>query len=318
MKFFSKTKRTKGHMAVCLHDGGISAASVKRTHEGLPEIEWIDFVPVQTASAMRLSLEELAEKSGSAHYTCSNLLTKAEYQLSLLDAPDVPETEWKSAIRWRLKDVLDFPATDATIDVLSIPVHENATGQNSALYVVAARNQVIKERQALFDAANIQLTVIDIPEMAQRNIAALLESPERALALLSFDAQGGLLTITCDGELYVARRMEISALHLESANQEQKRELSERLTVELQRTLDHFERQFRHIVLSRMVLGPMAASAAADLQDYLSASLYVPVEVLSLDSIFNIEKVPDLMRPESQQRHLLTLGAALRVEGSAT
>ena len=305
-------------MAVCLHGGGISAASVKRPQQGLPEIEWMEFVPVPTTSTMHSSLEELAEKSGSAHYTCSNLLTRAEYQVSLLEAPDVPESEWKSAIRWRLKDVLDFPATDATIDVLSIPVHESAVGRNSPLYVIAARNQVIRERQALFDAANIRLTVIDIPEMAQRNIAALLESPERALALLTFDTQGGLLTITCDGELYVARRMEISALQLESANHEQKRELYERLTVELQRTLDHFERQFRHIVLSRMVLGPMGASAASDLQDYLSASLYVPVETLSLDSIFNVERVPDLMRPESQQLHLLTLGAALRVEGGET
>lgn len=316
MKLFSKNKKASGHMAVCLHADGIFSASVKRSDKGLPNIEWINFVPLKTSSAIDDMLEALAKNADADRYTCSNLLVKDEYQLSLLDAPNTPQSEWKAAIRWQLRDVLDYSVTDATVDVIRIPSEEDGIGQTPSVYAVAARNKLIKERQDLFGAAKMPLTVIDIPEMAQRNIASLLEPSERALALLSFDAQGGLLTISYSGELYLARRIEISTLQLLHSREEKKSELYERLTVDLQRTLDHFERQFRHIVLGKMVLGPMEG-LAADMQSYLSSGLQVPVETLSLDRIFNIDSVPELKQADAQQRYFLTLGAALRPEEAA-
>ena len=41
---------------------------------------------------------------------------------------------------------------------------------------------------------NIPLEVVDVPELAQRNLAHLLELEGRGLALLALDERGGLLT----------------------------------------------------------------------------------------------------------------------------
>ena len=78
------------------------------------------------------------------------------------------------------------------------------------VYAVSARNDRIAACMKLFHDAGFPLQAIDVPEMAQRNIAALFEEPGRGLAMLAFDERGGLLTFTSGGELYMARQTDIS------------------------------------------------------------------------------------------------------------
>jgi MSHA biogenesis protein MshI len=303
-------------MAVCIHADSVTAVSIKRRENGLPLVDWAVSSPVQPGKPLLECLDALAKNTGAESYQCSNLLAKDEYQLVLVDTPNLPQNEWKSAIRWRLKDLIDFPVTEATIDVLSIPVDKTNAQQAQSVYAVAARNKVIKDRQALFVAAKMPLSVIDIPEMAQRNIASLFESPERALALLYFDERGGLLTITAAGELYLSRRLDVSSALIAHISEDQKTALYERITLELQRTLDHFERQFRHIVLGKLLIAQVGP-ATSGLLAYLTSNLYVQVDVLSLDQVFDFSKTPELKTESAQQRYFLTLGAALRQEEAA-
>jgi MSHA biogenesis protein MshI len=83
--------------------------------------------------------------------------------------------------------------------------------------------------------------------------------------------------------------------------------------LELQRSLDHFDRQYHFITMSKLMLGPMGDSRAG-LQQYLATNLYIPVDVLDLDGVLDMSRVPDLRQPDSQQRFFLTIGAALRHE----
>ena len=181
------------------------------------------------------------------------------------------------------------------------------------MYAVAARNQVIQQKQNLFVEAKIPLGVIDIPEMAQRNIAQLLEPEGRGIAFLSFSAEGGLLTMTFGGELYLSRHIDVKLQQLGNYDEQQKIEWFDRVTLELQRSFDHFDRQYHFITLAKLVLGPMG-SGGTGLQEYLASNLHLPVERLDLESVLDISGTPELRQPESQQRYFLTLGAALRLE----
>lgn len=262
---------------------------------------------------------ELLEKAGkdlrAATFRLTTPLAAGDYQLLSVDAPNVPADEMKTAIRWRLKDMLDFPVNDATIDVLDIPVETNAAARpQRTMFAVAARNSVVAARQKLFSGVKLALSAIDIPEMAQRNIAALLEAEGRGLAMLSFGEEGGLLTVTYAGELYLARRIDVPLANLMDADHDRRNQTFDRVALELQRSLDNFERQFSFISVSRLVLGP---SEIVGLEDYLSSNLYMPVESLDLALLFDLERAPELSDRGAQQRFLLALGAALRNEGVA-
>lgn len=302
-------------MAIRFHDGGISAASIRRSPQASPVVEVLAFLPGEKPSGTP-PLEKLAKELQTGRYQCANLLSAGEYQMLSVEAPNVPPDELKTAIRWRLKDMLDFRVDDATIDVLDVPVDKNAPVRNHSLYAIAARNQVIEQRQAMFEEAKIPLGVIDIPEMAQRNIAALLEPEGRGLALLSFDAEGGLLTVTYAGELYLSRRIDIASTQMMQESADQRSAMFERITLELQRSLDHFDRQYHFITLAKLVLAPLG-EAATGLQEYLASNLYVPVEALNLETVLDISRFPALKSLDEQRRYFLTLGAALRHEEKA-
>jgi MSHA biogenesis protein MshI len=311
MRLFSKSKAVEGWMAVGFHSDGISAAHLKHS-AGKPLVEWVAFYPFSGA-APELALEKLEKEMDAGGFRCTSLLASGEYQMLSVDAPNVPSNELKTAMRWRLKDMLDFHVDDATFDVLAVPADKETASRPQSMYVVAARNQLIEQRQAAFEKSGLHLNVIDIPEMAQRNVASLLEQEGRGLALLSFDSTGGLLTITYAGELYLARRIDVTLEQVMQADDVEGGALHDRITLELQRSLDHFDRHYRHIALSRLVLAPLGDAGQA-LQRYLSENLYVPIETIELGDLFDISRVPQLSQLHTQQRQLLTLGAALRRE----
>lgn len=312
MSFFAKTKKTGGWLAIGFQGDGVCVAHVARSPSGQPAVEMIGFFSA-TQPLSQASLEKLAKDVGTDRYHCTTLLSFGEYQILSVDAPAVPPEELKTAVRWKLKDMLDYHIDDATIDVMDIPVDKNAPTRSRTMLVVAARNQLVQQRQTLFAQAKIPLSVIDVAEMAQRNIAALLEPEGRGLAMLSFDADGGLLTVSAGGELYLSRHIDMPVAALEQADETQRNEAYDRITLELQRSLDHFDRQFHFITLSKLMLAPMG-DAGAGLRQYLAANLYLPVESFELDAVLDISKVPDLQQLQSQQRFFLTLGAALRHE----
>ena len=51
----------------------------------------------------------------------STVLRTDDYQLALVEAPDVPPAELRAAMRWRLKESIDFRVEDAVIDVFDVP-----------------------------------------------------------------------------------------------------------------------------------------------------------------------------------------------------
>jgi MSHA biogenesis protein MshI len=310
MRFFKRAKKKDGWLTIAVLRDGVAATSIKRVTDAKPLVRFAHFLPGQPGPDV---LEKAAREGHANAYRCATLLSGGEYQVISVEAPNVPREELKTAIRWRLKDILDFPVDEATVDVLDIPVDKNARAQQS-IFAIAARNSVIAPRQKLFTAAKVELSVIDIPEMAQRNISAMLEPEGRGVAMLSFGEDGGLLTVSYHGELYLSRRFEVNLDQLLEPDHDRKHQTFDRITLELQRSLDHFERQYSFISVAKLVLGP---SAVTGLDEYLSSNLYTPVETLDLAQVFDLSRTPDLLDKAVQQRFFLPLGAALREEEAA-
>lgn len=310
MGFFSKTRKINGLLAIGFDPDGLCAARISRAAEGKPVVEQAAFFSLKHPPAPEV-LDKLARELHAGQYRVSTLLGGREYQMLAVESPNVQPDELKAAVRWRLKDMLDFHIDDATVDVLDIPPDQNASVRVNQMFAVAARNAVIEARQSLFAAAKVELAVIEIPETAQRNISSLLEPEGRGLAMLYFNSDGGLLTVTFRGELYLSRRIEVSIEQVQETDPDRRNQYFDKITLELQRSLDHFDRQFHFVTVSKLLLAPLPKS---QLHDYLSSNLYMPVDTLDLATVFELSKAPELAGVEAQQRHFLSLGAALRLE----
>ena len=301
-------RKQKGWLAIGFFAGRIDLAHVQRTNSGRPTLLRLESYarPADDANA----LVTLRKQNKFKGFRLTTLMDPGCYQIVQVDAPEVPDDELSEAVRWRLKDVLDFPVDRATVDVARLPVHQ--AGRAPQLLAVAASDTVLSLRMDFFDRARLDLQAVDVPEMAQRNVAALFEEENRGLAMLALDDSGGTLTFTYQGELCAFRHIEVTTAQLHSATADRLSALFERIGLELQRSLDNFERQYSAISVSRLLLMP--CPSAPGLAEYLRDYVYIPVVTADLTSVIDCEKVPELRDPALQAERLQVIGAALRDE----
>ncbi len=298
-------KRVEGWMSVVRTGDRIDLAHVIFPVGKRPEIRLCESFRVEGAEGDALA--RLAQSRGLKRYRCASLLGENQYRMAQLESPAVPLEERVQALRWRLKDMVDFPVDGAAIAVADIPTEG---GRQANVFAVIAPQSVVAGKMAAFHAARVPLDAIDIPEMAVRNVAALFEEPNRGLAFLVMQAGESLLTISFGGELYLSRQIEVSAQGLADADTERRQQMLERLALELQRTLDNFDRQYGFISVSRLLVcsefdtdGTVAA---------LAQNLYLPVQAADLSTVAAFDGIPGLRSSERQAQSLLAIGAALR------
>ncbi len=307
---FLSARRKPGWMAILPHGRGITLAHVLRERNTRPEVRLLDSFAAETGE--RDALQRLRAARHLKSYACTTLMSAAECNVTQLEAPAVPKEERKEALRWALKESVNFPVDSACIDVLDIPGDGLPAGRSAGVLVVSASEQAVRARIAVFEEAKISLDAVDIPEMAQRNVAALLEDENRGLAFLRLDETGMMLTLTFRGELVAVRRGEMTTLQMTGSDQDAAARTKERLMLELQRSLDNFDRQYSHIPVSKIVLA--AYPNVEGLADELRANTYVPLHELDLSPVLDFPAVPELRNTQYQAKHLLAIGAALRTD----
>jgi len=308
--FNNKPSNSADWLAVALHADRIDVARMELRPSGRPAVRVCESSAKKGSD--RDTLARLRKLHNPRGLRCASLLQAGQYQMQLVEAPAVPQNEVKQAVRWKLKDLLDYPVEAATVDVVAVPGDAAGAARAQYVYAVSARNETIGARMRLFHDARFPLAVIDVPEMAQRNIARLFEEPGRGVAMLVVDEHGGMLTFTSGGKLYLSRHTDISLAQLTAPFADLREQARERLVLELQRSIDHFDRQFGFITLSRLLLAPLPREY--DLQPYLAEHLYLPVQAIDLADAMDFPGAPELRDPQLQTARLHILGAALRTE----
>lgn len=294
-------KRAAGLAGIGIFPDGICVARVRRETGRRPVVEAYEMTPLNGEEPAKV-LTRVTRQS-LKHTRCVTVLNPSDYKLILTEAPDVRAQELRSALRWRVKDLIDFHVNDATLDAFELPEGNRGAGGRS-MFVVVAENRLVRARVDLMDTAGVELEAIDIPELAQRNIAALTPEDAVGTAFLSLTESSGLVTITRQGELYFSRTLDIGRMALTGTEPEA---AFDRLVLEIQRSLDYFDSHFRQSPVAHLLLDPQAASVAG-LTERIAASVNVKTKVLALGEIF---EWPGRMPPTPA---LAVLGAALRDE----
>jgi MSHA biogenesis protein MshI len=257
-------------------------------------------------------LAPLAHNRDLAHAAVSAVLGTDDYQLVQVEAPDVKPEELRGAVRWKLKDIINFPPSEAVIDVFEIPEQARYV-ESRMIYAVAARSEAVQRVVGLVKPRIRGFDCVDIPEMCLRNIAALLPQDEHGVALIALGDDFAQLTLTCRGILYLARRIDLgrrgdgaSAIGAAPAIDVAS------LALELQRSLDYYESHFDRPAITEVVV--VSGDARADhLLGGLGTATGHSVRLLEVQELFDIT---DGVEPDTRWPGLLALGAALRSERS--
>lgn len=297
--------------AVCPSINGIGLARVRREADLPPVLEVCEFFPA-TVKDQDTRLSQLRKEYGLDGFICVTVMDLGSYNLLLVEAPDVQPAELRAAIRWRIKDLIDFHVDDAVIDVFEVP-NQKAAGSNSMMYAVVARTSAVKQRIDRLLKAEINLDIVDIPELALRNLATLLPEDVGGVATIYLEQDVGLITVTRQSTLYLSRRIDIGTGGLIGIDAEQRQRRVDSIIVEIQRTLDYYESHFSQPAVSNVVITPVTEDLS-DLPAYLNQQLDMQVRDMDLNQLVDL---PGHMDKEKQANCLLAVGAALREEGRA-
>ena len=304
LTLLKRRRASPGLAAIGLLEHGVCLVQVAHGRGGHPRLTACEYRPWGTDGERKV-LTRLAADHGLKRTRCTTLLEHNDYSLLVTEAPEVQADELKTALRWRVKDLIDFPIDEATLDIFDVPGAAAASGRAREMYAVAARNPAIQRQVDLLTRCGINLDIIDIPELAQRNLAALLAADLKGVVLLSFTARGGLMTLTKNGKLYLTRNLDVGLDLLRTA--EAPGYLS-RIVLEIQRSLDYFENHFREAPITHLVLTPCARDIP-NLASYLGSNLSVQVEVMDITLLLDYATTAPA---ELETLGLATLGAALR------
>jgi MSHA biogenesis protein MshI len=288
--------------ALVITPDGVSSATVKQNKHGKPLLQRCAYNALAPGQEMDDLLTKVIADMGKG--PCSTLLDSSDYQLLMVEAPEVPSSELKAAIRWRIRDLIDFHIDDAALDVFDAPP-SGARGVQEHLYTVVTRSALVKEKVDTLQNAGAALEIIDIPELALRNIAARLDQDAGGQATLYFGAEQGLVTLTRDATLFLARSLDIGYRQLKEAP-----DLVDRLALELQRSMDYYDRHFQQAPISAITLCP-APEPLPFIADQLNQQTGIEVHQIKMEELVDSASPVD---DELFARCLLAIGTALRTE----
>lgn len=308
--------RAQGQLGMTLTQQNLSLARTIHTPGGKPRLVACEFRVLPKQQDPALALRQIFLELQLQNMQVNHVLEPDEYQLLLVETPDVPETELREAVRWRVHELIDFPVAEAVIDVFDMPQHSShIQGQSRTMGAVVCRNSVIAQKAALLNRSGADLDVIDAAELALRNIASLLDEDQNGVALLHLQFDQSLIQITCRSTLYLSRRIKVGYQELISAaasgnNSEESLRLLGVLSFEVMRSLEYYESRLSQPTVSAFYIAP-TLTPVAGLAKTLGDDTGLPIQLLDLNRLLDAH---GRINAEQQARCLLAIGGALRQE----
>lgn len=286
-------------MALC-SDGVAVALLSKNPHgESTPCLEYAAHACCSTED-YATTLKQMISGFDLDGAACVAIMPRGSYNLMQTELPAVPADELHEAVRWQIRDLLDFPAAEAVIE--TIQFDDTANGQPLSFAIAAQRQKIRELVKVVRDTAALDLHAIDIPELSLRTLLREVDGNEQGLALLLLWGTAGLVVITRGEELCMARKVGIGTDALLNAADPDpeagvdismaQQELLDEAILDIQRSLDFYESNVARRPVRKVLIAPLGMPLPG-LVEYLDTYLNPEVGFLDLEQILEHKHAND-------------------------
>lgn len=280
--------------------------------QGLKQIDFCKTYPLEKIEELKVQLMTIVNEYHIKNADCLWILQQDEYQLILTDSLPVTPAEFQEAIRWKIKDVIRFPLDDVVLDSFPMP-NKKPGDAHEMIMVVAASASYLQKQSDLIRASGLNLKIIDIPELAIRNIMALYDDDEKSTALICEQGNRSQLLITSNKKLYFIRQIEVNLTSLKELKEgqplsDQNVLLLNQFALEIQRSFDYYQSQWRQPIPPRIFyVAPDAVPF--DMANELSQRLSQPIKMFNVADKITI---PNTILLTELNQHMPLIGGLLR------
>ena len=135
------------------------------------------------------------------------VLDEADYELLLIEAPNVPDEELNAAVEFKIGDLLNQPIEDTAIQAVRLP-NDAYRGRMSMAYAIASPNTTIESKVRWAAKNHLKMEAITVPEFSLLNVLAM-SSISQGIALLELTPSYGVIRLYQNGALYLTRQVEV-------------------------------------------------------------------------------------------------------------
>ena len=305
-----KQIRQQNQVGLYLTTDGIAVAEVEASEDGQPGLKSCDFISSSESADQLTQLVRYIREKDLKKKSCVVVLDESQYNLIQLPAPPVEDDELKSAVRWNIKDLINYPVEDAVIDVFRVPVQEHREGK---IYVVATAKDNIQQTVDFIRKTGLKLRAIDIEELSLGNIIERMSAHQRGVAVLHLGQLVGSISLFSNSALYLSRKIDTGLKRLEEIQTQDSapgatEQIYESIILELQRSLDFYESEFAKAPITKLIVAPKHP-VLQGFCDYVSSHSGLTVELINLAQVYTDATA---LNDESQIRCLLAIAAASR------
>lgn len=256
-------------------------------------------------------LTQLSKKHRLSSTPCHFVLNLDEYQFLQIEKPQVENQELQSALRWHIKDLIDYHIDDVVLDYITLPV------DNMPLQVITTRKSMVQKRVDLLSEAKCQIASIDIATQAARNLIDKIKSiePGISIGLINLSDSNAKISVLLNNDIYINRLTGIGADSLNHVSEDDlnSHEIVDSLAIELQRTFDYYESYSRKPAVSKLLI-MSNTRPNVQLSEMIQQRLGVDCQILSSSQFDDLDIDITLATADFPDTCLMAIGGALRVE----
>lgn len=303
--FAAKAKKVSLITAgISILDDGIAFALISH-EQTTPAVLHCEFITCSSSQHGDV-LSKLSKEHSLDIHQCNFVLQPNQYQIVPVEKLEVADDELASALKWRVKDLIDYHIDNTVIDILSLS--KNVSNSNT-VEVVATEESTISHIVNLLRSANINISSIDIADLAARNIGFHCNPELGSYALLNLWNEDSHINVYLNNDLYLSRSSSIGLTTLEHVSEDDIASLTilDTLALELQRTYDYYESHSRQAPIGELFILKNTVSNS-DFAELIKQRTGVNTETIDISALTsNTDTLID-------NKCLMALGGALRNE----
>ena len=230
------------------------------------------------------------------------LLQPDAYALQWIDAPAVPDAELGDALRWALRERIDWDPADVVVSGYRLPA---SAGAREVALAAAAPREIIRRLVEAWPHAARKRLAIDVPEHALRNLL-WLASGSACAGLLHIGLDASHLIIARAGAVESRRRFALDHTNVFGADGS----VSDSFLLDLQRTFDSHQRLAGGVELQRLWVGGIGDIES--IARNIGEGLQLRCEPLVLSDLVDWQASEPLHDVAAGIDFTFALGAALR------
>lgn len=295
--FAKYRKKTKGLCAIEIGSDGMAVVYIPNVDS--PDISVCEYHPCEKDRKLSDCLLEAVLRNKLQGTKCNWILNPSYYRLLLVDTPNVPASEYKTAIRWQVKDIVNYPLDDVAIDIF-FPNQDPQSNINK-IFVVVAQSSFLQQTITTITNCQLEPAFIDIREFASRNLITTISPTNDSIGFINVIEDKTLFMVVYQKTVSFVRYIPISLKAIQTGNVGQ-------LAQEIQKSASYCESEF-HLPLPESYFVAPNQFLDITVLGSLEAVLGKKVNTINVN---NIAKLSSPLNFEQQIRCWVAIGGALR------